>query len=64
MAEEKIEIVPGDTPWEVACKIINAEHETVDFLGQKTIRAVFDNDDLLCIGKHLVNYCEVERERE
>lgn len=64
MDKEKIEIVPGDTPWEAACKIINAEYETIDFFGQKTIRAVFDNDDLLRIGKHLVNYCEVELEKE
>jgi hypothetical protein len=35
MDKEKIEIVPGDTPWEAACKIINAEHETIDFFGQK-----------------------------
>lgn len=34
MDKEKIEIVPGDTPWEAACKIINAEHETVDFLAK------------------------------
>lgn len=38
---EKIEITPYDTPWEIACMIINAEHETTDIFNQKCKRPFF-----------------------
>ena len=57
---EKIEITPYDTPWEIACMIINAEHETTDIFNQKCKRPFFSIDDLQRIGEHIVNFCKTE----
>jgi hypothetical protein len=64
MAEEIIEITPYDTPWEIACLLINARHETTNFLGEKINSKFFSITDLRCIGEHLVNYCNAERRKE
>ena len=61
---DKIEITPYDTPWEIACMIINAEYEATTILNQKFKEAFFDLDDLRRIGEHIVNYCNAEQKRE
>lgn len=63
MAKE-IKITPYDTPWEIACKIINAEYEATNLLNQKFNKAFFDLDDLTRIGEHIVNYCNAEQKKE
>ena len=59
--EAKIEITPYDTPWEIACMLINAEYKYANILGQDVIGKFFENDDLRCIGEHLINYCNTEK---
>ncbi len=61
---EEIKITPYETPWEVACMIINAEYETTGILNQKFNRAFFELEDLRRIGEHIVNYCNAEQKRE
>lgn len=58
--ESKIEITPYDTPWEIACMLINAEHKYTNILNQDVVRKFFENEDLRRIGEHLINYCDVE----
>ena len=59
--EAKIEITPYDTPWEIACMLINAEYQYTNFLKQDVIGKFFENDDLRRIGEHLINYCNAEK---
>ena len=59
--EAKIEITPYDTPWEIACMLINAEYQYTNFLKQDVIGKFFENDDLRRIGEHLINYCNTEK---
>lgn len=57
----KIKITPYDTPWEIACMIINAKYEAETLLTkEKCYRSFFDIEDLKRIGEHLVNYCNAE----
>ena len=61
--ESKIEITPYDTPWEIACMLINARHEREHFLTkEKYMDNFFDIDDLKRIGEHLINYCNTEKD--
>ena len=57
-----IEITPYDTPWEIACMLINAKHQFTNVLGREAESTFFDNAELRRIGEHLINYCNVERE--
>ena len=59
--EAKIEITPYDTPWEIACMLINAEYKHANILGQDVIGNFFKNDDLRRICEHLINYCNTEK---
>lgn len=59
--EAKIEITPCDTPWGIACMLINAEYKYANILGQDVIGKFFENDDLRRIGEHLINYCNTEK---
>ena len=59
--EAKIEITPHDTPWEIACMLINAEYQYTNILKQDVIGKFFENDDLRRIGEHLINYCNTEK---
>ena len=66
MIVEKIEITKYDTPWEIACMLIDAEYaiyEVTDMFDKKVVDRFFDLEDLLRIGEHLVNYCNTEKER-
>ena len=57
-----IEITPYDTPWEIACMLINAKRQFTNVLGQEVVSTFFDNAELRRIGEHLINYCNAERE--
>ena len=59
--EAKIEITPYDTPWEIACMLINAEYQYTNILKQDVIGKFFENDDLRRIGEHLINYSNTEK---
>ena len=63
MATKKsIKITPYDTPWEIACMLINAKHRFTNVLGKDVVSTFFDKSDLRRIGEHLINYCNAERE--
>ena len=57
-----IEITPYDTPWEIACMLINAKHKFTNVFGQEVVSTFFDNAELRRIGEHLINYCNAERD--
>ena len=57
----ELKITPYDTPWDVACLIINAEYERKDIFEQTVTESFFELDDLRRIGEHIVNYCNVEQ---
>lgn len=59
--EAKIEITPYDTPWEIACMLINAEYQYTNILKQDVIGKFFEIEDLRRIGEHLINYCNTEK---
>ena len=63
MAVKKaIKITPYDTPWEVACMLINAQYEATNLFGQTGLVPFFEKQDLRRIGEHLIGYCNTERE--
>ena len=62
--EEKIIIELSDTPWEVACKIINATYRATNCLNQEVDYKFFDLPDLKRIGEHIVNYCYSEMDNQ
>ena len=63
MATKKsIKITPYDTPWEIACMLINAKHRFTNVLGQEVVSTFFDKEELRRIGEHLIGYCNAERE--
>jgi hypothetical protein len=64
MIGEKIEITANDTPWEIACMLINAQYSCKNIFGQDIMVRMFELEDLRCIGQHLVNFCECEAEKE
>ena len=57
-----MEITPYDTPWEIACMLINAKHQFTNVLGQEIVSTFFSKAELRRIGEHLINYCNAERE--
>ena len=57
----ELKIAPYDTPWEVACLLINAEYEAKNILNQNIVIKFFDIDDLRRISEHIVNYCNTEQ---
>lgn len=57
----ELKITPYDTPWEIACLIINAECERVNIFNQTLTEKFFEIDDLRRIGEHIVNYCNTEQ---
>ena len=62
MAKE-IKITPYDTPWEIACMLINTEYECKNMLNQNIVIRFFELDELRRIGEHLVNYCNAEQNK-
>lgn len=63
MAVKKaIKITPYDTPWEVACMLINAQYEATNLFGQSGLVPFFEKQDLRRIGEHLISYCNAEKE--
>lgn len=56
MAQNVVKIKSSDTPWEIACKLINAKN----FLGEGVITQMFEMADIKRIGEHLVYYATVE----
>ena len=59
--EAKIEITPYDTPWEIACMLINTEYKYTNILNQDVIGKFFEIEELRRIGEHLINYCNTEK---
>ena len=57
-----IEITPYDTPFEIACMLINAKRKFTNVFGQEAVSTFFEKEELRRIGEHLINYCNVERE--
>jgi hypothetical protein len=57
----ELKITPCDTPWEIACLLINAECERVNIFNQTATEKFFELDDLRRIGEHIVNYCNTEQ---
>ena len=61
MATKKsIKITPYDTPWEIACMLINAKHRFKTNLGGEVVSTFFDKAELRRIGEHLIGYCNAE----
>lgn len=58
--KNSIKITPYDTPWEIACMLINAKHRFTNVLGQDVVSTFFDKAELRLIGEHLIGYCNVE----
>ena len=56
------EITPYDTPWEIACTLINAKHRFKTNLGEEVVSTFFDKAELRRIGEHLIGYCNAESE--
>ena len=57
----ELKITPYDTPWEIACMLINAEYEGKNILNLDVVNKFFDIEDLRRIGEHIVNYCNTEQ---
>ena len=60
--KKSIKIAPYDTPWEIACMLINAEYRHTNMLSQEVVSPFFDKEDLRRIGEHLIGYCNAESE--
>ena len=58
-----IQIDEYDTPWEVACKLINATYTTTVF-NKEIEKEMFHNEDILAIAHHLEHYARTEMELE
>lgn len=52
-----------DTPWEVACKLIDADREVNTICGKRK-EPMFERQDIQAIGRHLTCYALTEEERE
>lgn len=57
----ELKITPYDTPWEIACLLINAKYKKTNFFQQTVTENFFELDDLRRIGEHIVNYCNTEQ---
>ena len=60
----ELKITPHDTPWEVACMLINAKYETKNIFNLDEVDRFFTLEDLRRIGEHIVNYCNIEQKRD
>lgn len=58
-----IQIDEYDTPWEVACKLINATR-TITVFNKEREEEMFRNEDILAIAHHLESYARTEMELE
>ena len=65
--EESITLNIGDTPWYVACKLIEAKCKIINkvthpiYYNQDVVCNFFDLSELEEIGKHLINYVRTKR---
>lgn len=58
-----IKIDEHDTPWEIACMLINATYTIHNrFTGKDYEEQMFGLEDLRRIGEHLINYVNTEQE--
>lgn len=59
--DEDIIISPYDTPWEIACMLINAKRTAKTAITNNEIQVpAFERQELKRLGEHLVNYCRTE----
>ena len=61
---KNIVITPSDTPWEIACMMINATYITENIFGLTRELPFFEKSDLRRIGEHLINYCNTEEKKK
>lgn len=55
-----VKINTTDSPWEAACRLINAKIKVVNLFSETHEVPCFEVDELRKIGEHLLNYCNVE----
>ena len=58
---DELKITPHDTPWEIACLLINAEYKIKNLFGEDATDKFFELDDLRRIGEHIINFCNTEQ---
>ena len=58
--EDSIIIPNNSTVWEVAKALIDARGKVKTWSGNYQIQNIFDTDEIASIGKHLMNYVNVE----
>ena len=58
--EDSIVIPNNSTVWEVAKALIDARGKAKTWSGNYQIQNIFDTDEIASIGKHLMNYVNVE----
>lgn len=58
--EDSIIIPNNSTVWEVAKALIDAMGKVKTWSGNYQIQNIFDTDEIASIGKHLMNYVNVE----
>ena len=58
--EDSIVIPNNNTVWEVAKALIDARGKAKTWSGNYQIQNIFDTDEIASIGKHLMNYVNVE----
>jgi len=64
LKKDDIIISPYDSPFEIACTLINAQREAINLVTNDTVMLdSFTKEDLRKIGEHLVNYCRTEERK-
>lgn len=58
--EDSIIIPNNSTVWEVAKALIDAKGKVKTWSGNYQIQNIYDTDEIASIGKHLMNYVNVE----
>lgn len=58
--EDSIIIPNNSTVWEVAKALIDARGKVKTWSGNYQIQNIYDTDEIASIGKHLINYVNVE----
>ena len=58
--EDSIIIPNNSTVWEVAKALIDARGKVKTWSGNYQIQNIYDTDEIASIGKHLMNYANVE----
>lgn len=58
--EDSIIIPNNSTVWEVAKALIDARGKVKTWSGNYQIQNIYDTDEIASIGKHLMNYVNVE----